>query len=211
MFPETLETGSLVLGRFSPDHVDGFDLYDLFAEENDAAGVFEYVPQEPFATPRDARDWLRDATGEWEEGSHAKYAVYVCDGYDDGEDEGDGQVGPEAGETIAGVAALSPDWDRRKASLAVILAQPYWGRGYAGECAEVLAGVAFDGLDLEVATLSYDEGNERSKRAIEKFLDRFGGQYDGVRRNATPRGDEVVDAHDYGVTREQYRATVENA
>lgn len=74
------------------------------------------------------------------------------------------------------------------------------------EAARGLTVLAFDRLDLEVVTLGYDDGNERSKAAIESFVERVGGQYDGVRRNATPRGDDVVDAYSYSVTCEQYRA-----
>ncbi len=188
VFPETVRTDSLRLAPLSPDTVDVFEFYDLFAASAEATqDVYEFLPMEPFGTPKDARDLLEGAVAEWADADAAKYGVWP------GEDD------------VAGMAALSPDWERRRASLAVILAKQYWGQGYAGECATALAAVAFDRLDLELVTLGYDEGNERSARAIEKFVDRWGGQYDGVRRNETVRGDEVVDAHEYSVTREAFR------
>lgn len=187
MFPDPVRTPSLRLTPLSPDAVDVFEFYDLFAATTEGtAEVYEYLPMEPFATPKDALDLLEGAEAEWAEAAAAKYGVWPS------EDE------------MAGMAALTPEWDRRRASLAVILARPHWGKGYAGECATALTRVAFDRLDLELVTLGYDEGNERSKRAIERFVERWGGQYDGVRRNATVRDDEVVDAHEYSVTREAF-------
>ncbi len=191
MFPETVETDSLVLRRLSPEYVDVFELYDLYRADADGVeDVFEHVPMEPYTTVEDARDWLTGAREEWEEGAVAKFAVF------------------EDGEELADTAALTPDWEKRTGRLAVILAKPYWGRGYAGECAMALTEVAFDRLDLELVALGYDAGNERSQRAIEKFVDRVGGQYDGVLRNATPRDGEVVDAHRYTVSRREYRNAI---
>jgi len=106
--------------------------------------------------------------------------------------------------TLGGLTAMVTKWERRKATLAVILTKPYWGNGYAGECAETLTEIPFERLDLELVELGYDEGNDRSKAAIESFIDRLGGQYDGVWRNATPR-DGVADNFRYSITREQYR------
>lgn len=188
MFPERIETESVILTQLSLDDVDVFELYDIFGEGSEKArDVFEYIPQEPFSTVKNAHELLTQAATEWEERERARYAVYRPD------------------ETLVGVAVLSLEWDRQLGNLAVILARPYWGNDYAGECALALTELAFDRLALEVVTLGYDEGNDRSKAAIERFVDRVGGQYDGVRRNTTQRGDELVDAYNYSVTREQYR------
>lgn len=188
MFPATIETDSLTLVRLAPDEIDVHDLYDLFAAGTEAAAaVFEYIPQEPFETPKDAFDWLTDAAEEWDAGEGARYGV-------------------RADDALVGTAALSTHWEHRLGSLGVILDRPHWGEGYATECAEALTELALEDLDLELITIGYDEGNERSKAVIERFVDRYGGQYDGVRRNGTVRGDEVVDAYDYSVTQAQYRA-----
>ena len=188
MFPEQVETDSLDLIQMSLANVDVFGLYDLFGKESKGTeDVFEYIPQEPFTTIKDAQEWLAVAESEWEDRESARYLVFRSDG------------------TLVGLTVLSLEWNRKKGDLAVILAKPYWGNGYAQECAMVLTELAFDRLDLEVVTLGYDEGNDRSKAAIESFIDRVDGQYDGVTRNATRRGNRVVDAHNYSVTKEQYR------
>lgn len=186
MFPDTIETDSLTLAQFTDGSVDVFELYDLFAESEDTRAVFRYVPQEPYSSVKDARDELDEADTAWEEGEAAQYAVYTSDN------------------DLTGYAVLSVDWTRQTGDLGFIFAKSYWGRGYAGECAMALTDLAFDRLDLELVSIGYEEGNDRSKRAVEKFIDTVGGQYDGVLRNWTPIGDEMADHHRYTVMKEQY-------
>lgn len=188
MFPETIETESLALRPLSESHVDPFELYELFAaKRTDVAEVFEYVPQEPYATVHDARERLRKAESKRDDGEAAQYAVYTAD------------------ETLAGYTGLFLEWDRRTGRIGIILGTDHWGDGYAGECARALAALAFDRLDLDVVAIGHEEGNERSKRAIERFVDDLGGQYDGRLRNWTPLDDRIADHHRYTVTRDEYR------
>ena len=188
MFPETIETDSLVLKPLTETAVDPFELYDLLAARRaDVTEVFEYVPQNPYSTVKEARDQLLKAESAWDDGEAAQYAVYTTD------------------DALAGYTGLFPEWERRTARIGFILGKPHWGNGYAGECATALTALAFDRLDLEIVAIGHEAGNERSKRAIERFVDDVGGQYDGVLRNWTPIGDEVLDHHRYTVTRAQYR------
>ena len=190
MFPQALETDALVLNQLCEEQVDVFDLYDLFAEGGEGTeDVFEYVPQEPYTSVKEARDQLVEAETSWDEAESAQYAIYTTD------------------DALAGYTGLFLEWERRTGRLGFILAKPYWGQGYAGECALALTALAFDRLDLELVAIGYEEGNERSKRAIEKFIDSVGGQYDGVLRSWTPIGDKVADHHRYTVTQEQYQQT----
>lgn len=64
--------------------------------------------------------------------------------------------------------------------------------------------LAFDCLNLELVSEGYLDGNENSKRAIEKYIENFGGRYDGILRNWVPMNNEVRDLHRYTVTREQW-------
>ena len=191
MFPQTLETENLVLDRFCQGQVDVFELYGLFAKGREGVkDVFEYVPQEPYGSAKEARDQLVEAGTSWKEADSAQYAVYTAD------------------DSLAGYTGLSFEWERRTARIGFIFSKQYWGSGYAGECAMALLRLAFDRLDLEVVAIGHEDGNEKSKRAIEKFVDTVGGQYDGVLRSWTPLGDEIADHHRYTVTREQYQQTV---
>lgn len=205
MFPETIETNALVLARLSEANVDVLELYELFAaSREDVSDVFEYVPQEPYASVYDARERLREADAAWDAGDAAQYAVYIAPGA-----AGDDPEDVDEAAALAGYTGLFPEWDRRTARLGFVLGKPYWGNGYAGECATALIGLAFDRLDLDVVALNHAEGNERSKRAIERVVDDVGGQYDGVLRNWRPVGDVIADHHRYTVTRAQYQRSLE--
>jgi RimJ/RimL family protein N-acetyltransferase len=195
LFPESLETDRLVLERLCHENVDALELYECFAAGAADEEVFEYVPQEPWHAPKEAHDRIEDAEERWREGRAAEYVVRPRD------KEGDGEVG--AGE-IAGTAHLHCEWDRRTGRLGLILRKPFWGRGYSGERAEALMGLAFDRLDLDLITAGHNAGNEKSKRAIEKYVEAHGGQYDGILRNWVPMGDHIDDLHRYTVTREQW-------
>ena len=193
MFPERIETERLVLERLRHDAVDALELYDRFAAGEVDTDVFEYVPQEPYRTPKEAYADIDEAEQRWDEREGAEYVVRPKDGEDG------------AGE-LAGRTGLFCEWDRRAGRLGLILAKPFWGRGYSGERAAALLELAFDRLDLEVVAAGYHEGNEKSKRAIETYVDAHGGQYDGVLRNWVPVNGRVDDLHRYTVLREQYRA-----
>lgn len=97
-----------------------------------------------------------------------------------------------------------PKWDRRFAALGIVLDKRFWGNGYSVERTELFLAVAFDRLALELVAVEYIDGNERSKRAIERYVDRFEGQYDGLLRNWLAVGEEVCDCHRYTIAKEQY-------
>jgi RimJ/RimL family protein N-acetyltransferase len=123
-------------------------------------------------------------------------------------DEMDADAGTDGtpdSDRLAGTTNLHFDWGRRTAELGIWLRKPFWGRGYSGERAAALLELAFERLDLELVGASHQDGNEQSRRAIEKYVERFGGQYDGLLRNFVPRGDEVRDLHRYTISQEQYR------
>ena len=99
---------------------------------------------------------------------------------------------------------ICESWDRRTGTLGTWLRKPFWGRGYSGERAAALLELAFGYLDLELVSAGYLSGNENSRRAIEKYVERFGGRYDGILRNWVPMDGAVRDLHRYTVTREQW-------
>jgi len=192
LFPERVETDRLVLERLCRETVDPLALYDCFAADRVADELFEYVPQEPWHTPKAAHDRIEEAEEEWREGECAQYVVRPAEGE------------PRSGE-IAGTAGLHCEWDRRTGRFGLVLRKPFWGRGYSGERAAALLELAFERLDLDVVRASHRDGNDRSRRAIEKYVEAFGGEYDGLLRDFVTTDDGVDDLHQYAVTREQYR------
>ncbi|NHN48368.1 GNAT family N-acetyltransferase [Halostella sp. JP-L12] len=191
MFPETIETERLRLVRFSRDRVDLDAVHEALSRDEQTERELAHVTKSPDDTLKETWDRFVEAERRWDEGEKARYAVYPREG-----ENGAGE--------FAGMAALTPHWDRRSARFSLVLKERFWGRGYAGERAIAFMRLAFDHLDLDLVSTGYFEGNENSRKAIERYVDRVGGQYEGRLRNWVPHGDEVLDLHRYTVTREQW-------
>jgi ribosomal-protein-alanine N-acetyltransferase len=193
LFPRRVETERL---RFEPLHesVDTLGLYD-YHRSNDLTPVMRHLSQEVYDTPKQSMNKLETAAERWNEGTRAEYAIYPKSGEDG------------AGE-FAGVASLMLEWEKRLCYFGLWLREPFWGRGYSGERAGVMLAVAFDRLDLDVVGAGYVPGNDQSKRAIEKYVDRYGGQYDGRLRNWIPGADGPRDIETYSILQEQWRDAV---
>ena len=196
MFHERIETERLTLERISHDSVDVFDLHELYAVGDDAAELFEYWDSPPHETVKETYDYVAEAERLWDDVEGAKYVIRPKDGED-------------GSEVIAGTTRLNPDWEKRSANLGILLDKQFWGRGYSGERAGALLAVAFDRLDLELVVAVYIDGNEKSRRAIEKYVDRYGGRYEGLLRNWISQPDAVADAHRYTISREEYLEATE--
>ena len=82
--------------------------------------------------------------------------------------------------------------------------EDYHGRGYAGERADALVSLAFDRLDLEMVAAGHTDANDPSKKAISKYVDRYGGRYEGVLRNWVVLDDEPRDLHRYTISADEY-------
>lgn len=145
MFPEQLETESLALRQFAGTNVDAFELYELFADRKDGTdAVFEYVPQEPYKTVKEAAEQLEDAEAGWSDGERST------------------AFSPPRKRSRA--TKLFLEWDRRTGRVGFTFGREHWGNGYAGECALALTELAFDRLDLDVVAIGHEEGNEKSER-----------------------------------------------
>lgn len=191
LFPERIRTERLV--ATPPGEADPHSLYDSFWSDPGEA-AFEHVPQDPHDSPRETVDWVNGSVEAFAAGEAANYVVR-----------------PDDDAAAVGVAVCSPNWDRRLAFVGVLLARRVWGRGYAGELLDALVGLAFDRLDLELVVVEHQAGNERSRRAIEKYVEAHGGREDGHIRNRVPMDDGVDDAHRFTVTREEYEGGVDAA
>jgi ribosomal-protein-alanine N-acetyltransferase len=204
VFPETMRTQRLRYERLD-DAVDAFERYAWTRASRDARErETKYVTTSPDPHPKATRDALDDYGEAFEDAETAHWAIFLRPG----EPDADGDT-VQAGDRVhVGVANLDALWDRRRVHTGVALYRPYWGRGYAGERARALLAVTFDVLDLDVASVAHFEGNENSKRQMEKWVERFGGTEDGVFRNWVPRdgGDaEPWDLRSYSITADDYR------
>lgn len=195
LFPVELQTDRLRLERLDRSNVDVLAFYRICSATG-MSEVTRYMPWEPHATPNETREFLERTEERWTDGEAASYLLRPREG-----EAGAGEV--------AGVGTLHVDWDRRLGRLGTWLRRPFWGRGYSGERAGALLNLAFDRLDLEAVAVTHHVDNDNSRRAIEKYVDRFGGRREGRLRNWLSYPDEVTDEVRYTVTAEEYAAATE--
>ena len=196
LFPTRIETDRLLLERLCHDNVDLEEYYCICSSEEAIDEITEYVTWSPHETLKETKEYIDTVESEWTDGDGASYLVRPLES--SGADE------------IAGAAGLSIDWDRRAGTLGTWLRKPYWGRGYSGERAAALIKLAFERLDLDVIEVSHHPENEKSQRAIEKYIEAHDGRRDGVLRNGLVYlVGTVVDIVHYSITRDEYRVAVE--
>lgn len=66
-------------------------------------------------------------------------------------------------------------------SLGYVLGEDYWGQGYATEASKAVLHYAFEERGVQLVSVYHYEGNERSRRVIEKL----GFHYEGTQRMAS--------------------------
>lgn len=191
LFPVNIESERL---RYEPLHesVDPLDLYQ-YHRSGELDAVLGLLQERPHATPKETVDALAESRTVWEASNRATYAIRERDG-----------------DAFVGVSELWLEWEKRKASFGVWIREPFWGRGYSGERAGAMLYVAFDRLDLDLVSVGHEPENDQSKRSIEKYIERYGGQFDGVLRNGLPPGDSggPRDLRIYSISQSQWRENV---
>lgn len=197
MFPETIETERLRLERFQRDTIDPLELYEHAGCTETIDEETTYLTWSPHEHPKSSAEFVDHVEEQWEEREAATYAIVPREGE------------PRAGE-FAGNAGLHLSWDHRSAGLGIWLRKPFWGRGYSGERAGALLALAFDRLDLEIVSVAHLPENEQSQRAIEKYVDRFGGRHEGYLRNKVRDNDGAVhDVHRYSISQDEWEDAID--
>lgn len=209
ILPRRIDTDRLTLLPSTPAVMDPLDYYRVCSGDPDIEQVTEHLTWDPHATPKETLEFLETTREGLESGENASYQLYV-----DPADAPEGVDGPTPGGpyadadlVLAGGAGMGIDWDRRTGTLGTWLRKPFWGRGYSGERAAAFVALAFECLDLEVVAVEHVGGNENSRRAIERYVDRFGGRKEGALRNWALKEGEPVTQHRYSITREEYAAS----
>jgi len=193
LFPTAMESDRLRYEYLHPETMDPLDLYEYAGEDAPHIDeITEYVTWDPYEHPKEAADWIAQCGQEFEEGEGATYILRPA-------------TGDRAGE-FAGLAGISVEWERKLAGFGTWLRKPFWGNGYSGERAARLLELAFERLDLEVVTVSHDPENDNSRRAIERYVDRFGGRKEGVIRNDIVMNGGPRDSVRYSISAEEYGA-----
>ncbi len=191
LFPETIETDRLRLEAIH-DAVDPLEYYEICSADPGVDEVTTYLPWDPHETPKETLEFLESRETAWTEATAAEYVIRP-------------RESESGGGEIAGACGLEIDWERQRGEIGVWLRRRFWGRGYSGERAAALLELAFERLDLECIVVFVRVDNDRSLRAVERYVDRFGGSRDCVCRNEllTAAGDPV-DAVRYAITHDAY-------
>lgn len=190
-FPVEMESERLRYERLHPDDFDSLELYEHV--KVGAPGIDRitaYVTWDPYDHPKEAVDWIQRCGEQFDKGEKATYVIRPTDGDNAGE--------------LAGLTGVDPDWNRRIATLGTWFRQPFWGRGYSGERAARFLELTFDRLDLEVVAVSHHPENDNSRRAIEKYVDRFGGRKEGRVRNDVVIDGEPRDSVRYSISSDEW-------
>lgn len=194
MFPSVIETERLRLKRLT-EAVDPLEVYEYYAKSETIAEETKYMSWDPHQTLKETWDTFKTFEERWNDAEDAVYGIFPRES-----EEGAGE--------FAGTAGLHPDWEKRTGNLGIWLRKPFWGRGYSGERAGALMQLAFDRLDLELVAVGYLPANTQSQRAIEKYMEKYGGRYEGCLRNWLPEDDGVKDMHRYSVSQAEWREAV---
>jgi RimJ/RimL family protein N-acetyltransferase len=192
VFPTAIETDRLRLKQLCRDDVPVREYYDAFSHRRPAVEEeTRYLPWDPLESMGEAAERLDHFEQQWDDRERAEYLLRPKDGEDG------------AGE-IAGTAGLICEWDKDLAMLAIWLRKPFWGRGYSGERADALLELAFDHLDVGMVAIPLHRDNEKSYSAVERYVERHEGRYEGLLRHHAGRYDEPVDHHRFSVSREEW-------
>ncbi|MFC6824542.1 GNAT family N-acetyltransferase [Halopelagius fulvigenes] len=193
MFPAAVETSRLRLERAGRETVDVRELYRISSADDGIEDVTEHVPWSPHENPKETAEFLDSCEERFREGENANYVIRPREGEDG------------AGE-FAGMGGLRCEWDRDRAELGIWLRKRFWGRGYSGERAFALMRLAFERLDFGLVAVGVVAENDRSRRAVEKYVEATGGQFEGVVRHGLPFDDGAVrDEARYSVSRAEWR------
>lgn len=198
LFPETIETDRLRLEAIRLEAIDVFDLYDICANDPSIDEVTKHLPWDPHTTPKETAAFVESVTEKLAANEGGTYLIRP-------------RAGEDGAGTIAGIADCDVDWDRRTMTLATWLRKPFWGRRYSGERAGAFLTLAFDRLDLELVAIKALVDNEKSNRAIERYVEAHGGRREGVLRHWRRHDGEPANLYRYSVSHEEWESNATEA
>ena len=176
--PERIETGRLILRRFSIG-----DVQDVYAYASDPEWA-RYLPAIPRPyTFRDAEKFVAGTLlGHWE--TRPVWAIELH------------------GKAVGGIN-LTFDWENRSGALGYSIARPHWGKGLMTEAAGAAIDAAFQSLpDLNRVWATADARNGASQRVMEKL----GMVREALLRQHRFNRGEPFDEVLYGILREEWAA-----
>jgi RimJ/RimL family protein N-acetyltransferase len=188
--PHRMVTNRLVLHRADPADIEFDRLHTLFADVIDSEKVFELCGWNMHENEADTRAYLDRQAALWEQEEKYEYVLEAV-----------------ANNEYIGTTCLEVSKDDGSGEFGLWLRKPYWGRGFGGEQTDALIYTAFECLDAPYIVAGCLPANNRSRRAIEKFVRRYNGAYYGSPPTVPNRSqdpEEVVPHHEWVITHDQY-------
>jgi RimJ/RimL family protein N-acetyltransferase len=112
-----------------------------------------------------------------------------------------GAVTPSPG-TVLGMISARPIGEPGRGDVGYWLGKPYWGQGLMTEALTAVLDLCFADLDQVKVEAEVFTTNPRSMRLVE----RLGMQLEGTIRSAHFKRGQWVDAHIYGILREEWES-----
>ncbi|MFB6197563.1 MAG: GNAT family N-acetyltransferase [Halobacteriaceae archaeon] len=189
IFPSRIETDRLTFERLSHDNVDPFEVYEFVTRDDWQGDATEHMPWFRFQRLDQVVSFIDDAEEKWANHDGARYLLRST----------------EEDDQIIGTTAYGPEWKERRAGSGIVLAKPYWGHEYGVERASAFIELTFETYDLDAYYTTCAASNTPSRRMIEKYVEKYGGQHEGLLRqhSARPNGD-VTDQHRFTILRDEY-------
>lgn len=195
LFPVRIETSRLVFERVSRESTDPFRLYEFVTRDDWQDVATKHMPWFRFQRLDQVSDFIDEAEDQWDDGEVARYLLYSKE--EDGE--------------LIGTTGYGPEWEERRAGSGIVLAEEYWGREYGLERASVFVELTFERYDLDAYYTTCAASNEPSRRMIEKYVEKYGGQHEGLLRHHSSRpGGEVTDQHRFTIMQSEYEDATED-
>ena len=151
----TLHTERLSLRAMHP--IDAEDMFDYSSRED----VTKYLLWSPHASLSYTRDYLRYVHGRYSLGDFYDWAII--------DQASRRMIG------TCGFTRINPEND--SAEIGYVLHPDFWGKGYALEAAKTVVNFGFEALGLHRIEAKFMEGNERSRRVMEKLGMSFEGYH----------------------------------
>ena len=195
-FPNIIKTDRLTLKGPINNHVKLQEMFDFHTGEH-AQKMCKPLNIKPYKTVEDARQKYEKYVSEWKDGSAAYYAIFE-------NDRSDGYQTP-----FCGFAFGDFNWDNQKAYIGIWLHPTVWGNSYSAERAEALLEMIYNspvGTGIEVVEVFFEPSNEKSESAVEKYINKLGGEFRGLDKNKINlKGRESpMDMKVYQITRDNY-------
>ncbi len=180
----TLETSRLILRKIEP--CDSEDMFEYSRLDK----VTEYLTWSSHKSITETERYIKLLGKKYAQGAFWDFGIEY----------------KENGKFIGTCGFTSFDKDLNSAEIGYVLSPDYWGMGLAAEACRAVIKFGFSTFFLDSICARYIEGNDQSKRVMEKL----GMTYKTTYKNSYYIKNQYKTVIEYGMTKKEFFATLEN-